>query len=501
MDRNEEKGGRLQTQVMEKTLPFEITAEFTLPDYHSEISRLLWVRPTFLPPERFIGGGKADFSGRVLYEVLYTGPDGALYGVTPEEGYSLCVPLEGTWAPEDLQIFMEPTVDAVISRVMGPRKLSVRCRLHAHTRAFLQKTPQTVLRGSTDGICKLGDVLCTTRTLGETCEEFTLADSIKTAQRARAICARGSVFLPEVHPRTDAVHCRGEALITLLLCREEEGGGTPFCITQRIPFEKSIPLEGLAPDDHACVTGSVGQIELTPKEGGIDLNASIVLCAKAQTEEEVVILKDAFLPGADAECRFATQSFLQGGSCCNQNLSISAQGALPDGLGDEEHEILDAMAEAEICEKVADGTRFSLSGKLQCHLLCLRAGELFTQDATLPFRVILEGSDKTDVDCRVVNCRTSKSGGKLRADAELQFALYDLPQASVRLLEEASFTPRKVAPRAAIELYYPEVGQTLWSVAKQYGIPPQALADANALDADAPDDKDSLGGRRFLLIP
>ena len=153
-------------------------------------------------------------------------------------------------------------------------------------------------------------------------------------------------------------------------------------------------------------------------------------------------------------------------------------------------------------EKVADGTKFSLSGKLQCHLLCRRAGELCTQDAALPFRVFLEnGSEGMSIDCRVVSCRTSVGGGKLRADAELQFAVHDLPHAQAQVVEEATFTPRAEVSRPAIELYYPTPSETLWDVAKRYAIAPQVIADANALDADAPDAADSLGGKRFLIIP
>ena len=54
----EEKNGRAQLEVLHRQLPLELNAEFTLPDYRSEISRLLWVRPTVLPPEPLLGGGK-----------------------------------------------------------------------------------------------------------------------------------------------------------------------------------------------------------------------------------------------------------------------------------------------------------------------------------------------------------------------------------------------------------------------------------------------------------
>ena len=68
MDRNEEQNARIQLAFADKLQPVELTADMTLPDYRSEISRLLWVRPVMLPPTRFIGGGKVEFSALGVVE-------------------------------------------------------------------------------------------------------------------------------------------------------------------------------------------------------------------------------------------------------------------------------------------------------------------------------------------------------------------------------------------------------------------------------------------------
>ena len=105
------------------------------------------------------------------------------------------------------------------------------------------------------------------------------------------------------------------------------------------------------------------------------------------------------------------------------------------------------------------------------------------------------------MDCRVAGARARLQNGTLRADAELQLGLCDSTPLPLRALCEASCTPAPAAPRAAIELYYPTAEQTLWDVAKAHGVSPDALAEANALDADAPAGAASLAGKRFLLIP
>ena len=502
MQQNEEKHGSVQLALPDRTLPFEVALECTLPDYRSEISRLLWVRPTLLPPERFIGGGKAEFSAKLLLEILYAGPDGALYGAEQEGGYSFTVPLDGAYAAQGVDVFAEPVVDAVISRVTGPRRLSVRCRSHALVRTFAEKSLALHQRGLPDGarphlLCDAAEV---GREIGGGREEILLSDSIPCDKDAQVICARGNIFLPDVHAATDEVRVNGEAVLTLLTVQGEQG--LPCAIEKRIPFDTRIPLEGVRPDHEACAQGTLGRIDVSVQDGQILLSPQVILCAKAQKNEPITLCRDTFLPGQDVACRFEEFPAWQSTVCCNKHFSICAErDAAELGIG-EETEILDQVCEAEICERAVENGKLTLSGRLQCHLLCRRGGELCTQDATLPFRLSPGiGGERTLVDCRVAGARARLQNGTLRADAELQLSLCDGAPLPLRALCEASFTPTPAVSRAAIELYYPTAEQTLWDVAKAHGVSPDALAEANALDADAPADATSLEGKRFLLIP
>ena len=71
----------------------------------------------------------------------------------------------------------------------------------------------------------------------------------------------------------------------------------------------------------------------------------------------------------------------------------------------------------------------------------------------------------------------------------------------LRILCEASVDTAKATPRDGNpELYYPGTEETLWEVAKRYGVSPAALALQNGLSDEAPGEPESLGGKRFLLI-
>ena len=513
MERNEERNGRVQLEFTDKTQPLEHTAEIALPDYRSEISRLLWVRPVFMPPTHFIGGGKADFSGPVRYNILYMGPDGALYSADSEEDYAFSVPLESLAdfdMSEGVALSAEVCPDAVISRVTGPRKLSVRCRMRVRVKGYAVKNLTPRLKGeseSDDGIRRLCDMAENGRLLITEAEHFELSDQFEPDMgegELRLVCASGSVFLPDVTASSDTIRCRGEAVISVMLCRESDSKeqGLPFVTVRRIPFEQDIDAKGMTPECDARAMGTVGDIGVTIEEGKVQLTAQLALCAEGQTEEGVLLCRDVFLPGMRAECQMREEKLWRAGCCGNRNFSVSGERALAELGVPADISVLYSFADAEVKEHRVKGERTVLGGELRCHVLYSREGEYGVAELAVPFSTVLEEvEDDISVQCCVPVCRVSVVRDALRADAEVQLALRCAQKSSEKILSEATFVQAEPMPRADLEICYPTGEDTLWNVGKRYGVSPDALAAANGLSAEAPGETDSLRDVRYLLIP
>ena len=270
----------------------------------------------------------------------------------------------------------------------------------------------------------------------------------------RLICANGSVFLPDVTASSDTVRCRGEAVISIMLCREGGGKeqGLPFVVMRRIPFEQEVGVKGMTPECDARAMGTVGNIDVTIEEGMVQLNAQLTLHAEGQTEEGGLLCRDVFLPGARAECQMREEKLWRVGSCGNRNFSVS--------------------------------------------------GERPLAELAVPFSTALEEVENdVSVQCCAPVCRVSVARDALRADVEIQLALRCSKKSCVKILSEATFVQAEPMPRADLEICYPTGEDTLWSVGKRYGVSPADLALANGLSADAPGEVDSLQGVRYLLIP
>lgn len=507
MEQNEERNCRAQENFMQKTQPFEVVSEFALPDYRSEISRLLWVRPVFSAPMRYLGGGKADFSGAVRYEILYAGPDGKLYGVDLEDGYAFSTPMElpaGFENAEGIEAVATIFPDTVVSRVTAPRKLSVRCRMHSDVRGYGVKSLVPRFEGKApDGEEKLCTAVDCGRYFGNGTEALELSGEVypEGSEEIRVISARGEVFLPEATVADGAVHCRGEAGITLL-CTAEGEDAVPFTLSLSLPLEGDVPLDGILSDCRARATGTVGNITTAVEPGKITVTAGVMLFAEAQGAEPVVVYRDLFVPGSRAECRFGEETLFRAGFCGNRNFSVNEECAKKDISMPEDAQILDAFATAEFRDRTSEGKNTALSGEICCHILYLTGAECGATEMRVPIRTVVEDGSEDMVVCACVpKCRVRAEHDRVLLGAEVALSARGASPERARVLSEVRLSEEEPTERGDLELYYPAAGESLFDVGKRYGIAPAKIAQVNGLSTEDPGGAESLAGARYLLIP
>ena len=91
---NQTLGTYIQVPINEKSVMTDLSGDFTLPDYHPEIKRLLKIGAAVLPPAKYIGDSEGEFSGNIDYFVTYTGSDNQLYCAPLTTEYKITVPME-----------------------------------------------------------------------------------------------------------------------------------------------------------------------------------------------------------------------------------------------------------------------------------------------------------------------------------------------------------------------------------------------------------------------
>lgn len=501
---------RMQAPLGERQLVTELSEELDLPDYQPEIKRLLRVRAEVMPADAYIGAGNAECTGAVEYSVLYAAGDGMLYCATCSGSYRFAFPVELTPeldAGEGLLCDVDSQPESVTGRVTAPRKLTLRCRLRTRaqlwgTRVLPDPAGQTADLQRLMGQCEAAHLFLATG------EPLVLGDEIVCDPKdgdIRVISAEGRVLVSEAVAGSGTVSCRGEVCLRLLC--SYDATGTVCTLQRRIPFSQSVEADGVEVNCEACADGVCQDVRVTVEEGRIACDVTVCLRTRAQRNEAVSYLKDAY--STQAECETTVRSLevpvALRSVCGNASLNAVQE---PEEVG----------ARAGMRPVDVDGSvvltgveqargKYYLLGKCRLSVLMQGEADWSVQELELPLRYEVDGAasgmEITAAELRgeVLSCRVRADGERLGVDAEVAVCGTLRGTCGVRVLTDLQCGAAWQAPNAIFTVCYPGKTDTLWSVAKRYHTPVSALTAKNALaQAPAADATDSLAGVSFLLV-
>ncbi len=507
--RNKREGVRVQEAIANRQILTELSCDFSLPDYQPEVKRLLRVRATATPPDKYIGAGSAEFSGRVDYSILYAGSDGALYCANHTEDYSFSCPLEMTSdfeLNEGLVCDVDTVPESAVGRVAAPRKLSLKCRLRSHVCILGTRLIEESMTGeNAGGIQRLyGNSECAMRFVGVG-SPMQLGDEILyEGSDLRVICADGRVFISEAVAGSGVVNCRGEVCLKLLCVHEGDGEG-PTVQWRRIPFSQSVPTDGAEVNCEATATGICSALNITVEEGRMLCEVSVILHTHAQRNESISFTRDIYSTEAECESKYLSVKLPQALKCVSGNFSLNQTLTLEEaGIKSGMH-VVDLHLIPAVNDLTVEKGKYSLSGRCRAQAVLSDGEEYAVQEFELPLRYACDGSDRevTDYDSNieVISCRARVDGERIAVDAELSVTVAARGACEVEMLSEVSFGNAVTRTCAGYTVCYPAREDTLWSIAKRYHRAVAAVSDANSLPAAAAADaRESLSGVRYLLV-
>ncbi len=506
--KNDRTGLRVQAPVADKQILTELSCDLSLPDYQPEVKRLLRVYATVTPPEKYIGAGNAEFSGRVDYSVLYAGNDGSLYCASHGEDYSFSCPIE---VPSDFELNngfvcdIEQMPEAVTGRVAAPRKLAIKCRLRSHVCILGTRLIEESITGaeaeSLERLCATGESAVRFVGIGE---PLVLGDEILCeGADLRVVCAEGEVFVSEATSGSGMVNCRGEVAVKLL-CVHDGSTDAPTVQWRRIPFSQGVLTDGVEVNCDACAHGTCTALHITVEEGRILCEATVQLYARAQRNESISYTRDIYSTAAAGEESYLSCTLPRALKCINGNFSVNSTLTLEEAGIRSGMNAVDLTLVPIIGELTSEREKYYLNGRLRCQAVLSDGEESMAQEFELPFRYETEGGEEvTDYNATVtvISCRARMDGERIGVDAELAVCLCTRGSSTVRMLSAASFDTPVSDADAAYTVCYPSREDTLWSVAKRYHKSVSDISQRNRLaDAPAADTKASLEGVKYLLV-
>ncbi len=463
----------------------DVSEDFTLPDYHPEIRRIVGVRAAALIDGKYLSGDDLEADGSVVYTVSYSDADGRLNEVTETSSFTGRIPTNAQDAKDDRysasDLVLGASAEGIICRVSGPRRftLSSRVRLTLLSQkpvdlaldpgklpSVRQKTERT------NTAC-----LAETRTSAEVSGEIRERDDMEIAGGSGQIC------LTDARAADGALSLKGDAMVTVLLRSPENG----YAVTKgRAPVELTVPLPEV-PRGVVCRAAAFPSVALTELEisqdGTIswrmeyDVDADVLKCTEAE------YASDAYSPAAETDVRVRETDVTAPAAALNGRLTVSSRYRAREGA-----EFITAWGTAAVEKITASGGRARMAGTVKATVVSRADGEFISEDVVIPFRYEWEaleggaGPEECPLSCKcavtaadiTVRTAPSDAGGEAEGPewtltCELGLSAVCVSTAETRavvgLEPKGDGEPPK---KNLIRVYVPENGENAWSVEKKF---------------------------------
>lgn len=503
MEYNTEKKYIGQRVIVKEELQEQpVEAEWNLPDYCSDIERVLKCCGNVRITSRRVTGRTAYVDGYTSVTVIYADSEGCVSSYEQSVPFYREIPLD----EENLKIQVEGCVDYLNCRAVSQKRLEVRGAIGLKITVFSERKVELIVSAAGEGIetklCKRS----VTSHIGVFEKHLTVSDQMEIEEGRSPIHTvlkcNASVCDTQVQPITGKAVVNGNVKVKMLYSTKAK---TPEIMEISIPFNQIIDTEG---SDELCVCSlrcEVTSLDIHTRTGvdgecrSAGITAGVLLCVKVEETVECDFVEDAYSTKYEAQLTQCSQPLYYRVETLSQKITITEEVEFSQSVG----EIFDLWCDRNNCYITADDV-FAFNGNSTVSVLVSDSEGnplCFEKDINYNFKSELNISDKgicpfniavQDVGYTIKSNITAEIRLLLDVTAELYEPLNFAPITDLLLDESRPKTPG--INRAPIIVYYPSHTDTLFGIAAKYNTSVAEIKSANGIEDD-----NSIGG--VLLIP
>ena len=498
---------------------YESTCDYTLPDYMGDVRKVLLTKAAVIPSGAFGSSESIDGTGIVEYNVIYLDSDGKMTAACFTSDYEISFPMD--FEPESFAV--DTAISSYSVHPSAPRRFSAKATVSSElhvANAYVDAPEGSAFEDGRAPELKRETLRAESMLTAERAErEYaeTLAElGGLTADDIEVISSGAVLRIEEAVAVTDGVNVKGTLIVTAIVRTSEQA---PFAIKREFPFEETIRIEGAAPDMSAVVSSTVSSATCTTGEGeGVATVVANVIAdfdARLIYNEDVTVTSDAYLSELDTEESYADMKYSALRGAVSTDAEISLRNLRSESGLLDARELLNMDFDVRKCRlDTEDGT-----AKIRGELAFFGISSEISEDGaasyspvrfSLPFEIDLGQYARLAPDSRV-SYSVSPAGVEWSLDAEnvylrasVNLSLHSRDEKSARRLVscnavgEVEYLPSP----SRITVYYPEGGETLFSVAKKFHTTPAQLSLDNEITdtVSTGDSSDvSVGGTKILV--
>ena len=498
----------------------ESSTDYVLPDYLGDVRKILFSEASLRPSGRFAGGDEVEFSGIVVYNVVYLDADGGLSSVEFTSDYDYSVKCSGENYNDSIA---DTRVSNFAVRRVGPRKINAKASLVGSVR--LSEKSSLSLSGdafelSSEPEIKMGSVnVRVSKTSSVIEREY--AEAVARldgaiADEVQVVYSSIEPMVEELQPMDDICNVKGK----LRMCVALKNGDEPaYGVEKTVNFEEKVDFEGLKADMHLIPEMSVTSLKssVNADENGCEvvLSGIVEMCAIGEGNQSVELVLDGYLKEASTDNSYENFDYTSLISTASIRASHTAEIDRADFESEGMREVVFLTSTPKI-EQIEKGEGVvTVSGEVRYSGV---ASEMigdkisytsikFSSPFSLNVNCNCQNDDKTQVEVELHTQNTSAT-----LDSDKLYATCSLEGCAVVLAEEGQTVlsgmsrvecDEKDSSTAKITVYYPAPGDTLFEVAKRFRTSTLKLAEDNNItqsvfSSDNPGG--SLSGVKKLIV-
>ncbi len=475
----------------------ESSSEYILPDYLGDVRKILSVSASATPAGKFVSDGEMHISGVVNYNIMYSDSENKLSNIETSSDYDISIKV-----PND---YIDASADTRVAnfniRLSGPRKLTAKSMVR--TSAVLSQDDEVVCTGSafSDGRTPelLKETVRTEKILFGTSGEREYAEEAERVAAApdsiEIVTSSGIVRINESISVEGGVEVRGEVVITAIVSVD---GAAPFAIKKSVPFNEVVTIENATPDMQPSVDAVISSVSAAAAEDSdgtlISVSAILEFNASLAFNNDVEVVLDGYLKECETSATYSDYNYNELVCMGNSEEHFDSDVDRTEVGCDDVQEILCVFADVRSCESECVNGFGNIKGDISVTAVACQINEN-SECQYVPVKFTVPYNINVNNNCRLPDgtqfeCKVSVAGIDCLLDASV------ISCSCTLLTEYHAYVPRCVKTMSecsavadsdysnepsVITVYYPEVSESLFDIAKRYHRSASEIAEDNKL--------------------
>ena len=484
-----------------------IDADFTLPDYCGEISKIFKCKAEPRISSKGFDGKNVIIDGSVYITLLYADKDGCIssYDYQYPFNKSIETGIDCTGANLQTKIRME----YINCRAVTSRKVDIHGAAGMNVKVFKRKCTDIISDYDDDNVELRRGVAPATVPMAFAEKYLMIEEEIRIGQGQPPV---KSILRFDAHSLVretkiikDKAVVKGEVTVNILYCPQEVG--TAQCVKSVLPFSQIIDLQGVGEECSVETKSEIAYIDVKPKlsvsgeNKCFSLTSKVLLTCEAYCSNDIAIVLDAFSRKYEADITRNKLNFEK----ITTNLGEVYQCKKNVELEEEITSVLDLWCNVQSVSTKFEDSNMVISSTLIAGMIVsnIEGNAIYSEkpiDFEYKYPVNCElGSPYAEPQIEVISCTytiTSSNNIEIRVELSINAAIYE--KCEMSLISDVQVNTERLTERKqthALVVYYCSEEDTVWDIARKYNSGVNEIMKVNNLLDDA-----VLNGK-MLLIP